>query len=244
MGKFSERIYYEDSEINKLFTDILFLKRKINNLKSKIEESHDKFVEYCVEYSKKNIKSKLKSIKKDNSMELKLTEAFISSEADNDLFFQLDTFFIDVKRLVEFTFRFIAKCEGLKQIRFSLENLLNQLPQNTRDNRSKLSKILIEKYPEYTSFILSKKKWFNSLNYKRTQLIHYEIFNKTDGFKIEFFWNSVMSLEDEPQIKSPIFSMFKKPIKELVKEDLSNLDEFLNKSLELRKDLIKKIEVI
>ena len=107
-----------------------------------------------------------------------------------------------------------------------------------------VAKILIEKHPKYVEFILSNKEWINSLNYKRTQSIHYQIFNKTEGFKIEYFWNSVKTFDDEPEITFLEIPFFNKPIPELIKEEVDNLRQFMNQTLSLKQDLIKKRKIV
>ncbi len=243
-GEDTKEIFYcEDANTNKLLGDIVFLYRKLQNLKLKIEAKYEDFVKHLVHDFKEDMKKGVKNIKKDGGMEVKLEQVFESSKADNELFFYLDTFFIDLKRIIEFSFRLIARFDGVKEMKnFSLDRLMLFL--SGQKSPSEFASVLMRKYPSYVEFILSNKKWINSLNYKRTRSIHYEIFNKTGGFKIEYFWNSVMTLEDEPIITFPTIPMFNRPILELVNENTDNLRQFINKTLSLRQDLIKKHKII
>jgi len=241
-----EAFYCKDPNIDKLLRDIIFLYRKLKNLQSKIEKEYRDFVKHIVEDCKKEAKKSLEGIKKDFTNEVKIKQVFESSSADNELFFNIDTFFIDLKRIIEFSFRLIARIEGLMDIKkFSLENLIDHLSNNNNNNnsKSKLVKTLMKKYPDYVKFILSNKNWFKSMNSKRTQSIHYKIFNKTGGFEIEYFLNSVMTSEDDPIINIPTIPLFDKPIPKLINEELVSLKQFMNKTLNLKKDLLQKCKI-
>lgn len=239
--------YCENPDLNKIFRDIKFLRIKLTYLKSKIDESHQKFAKYIGDMVRKDISErarKIPAITKDNSTEIKLTTTFFGAEGENELFYYLDTFFIDLKRCVEFTLRFLAKAEGIDLDDFSLENLLKHVKDDCKENRSKFENLLREKYPDYVKDLLSYEKWLNSLNYLRTQSIHYQIFNKTDGFKVDAEWNSIQKMEDEPTITLPTLTMFNKPIPEFTSEDLKKLDLFVNKTLSVKKGIIKYKVVI
>jgi hypothetical protein len=237
--------HYEDPATDKLAREIIFLYRKLKNFESKIEKSYEDFIKSIINRFEGEARKQIKDVKKDYSDELKVKHTFLSSQADNDLFFYLDSFLIDLKRIVEFTFKLIAKFEGLKEIKnFSLEKLIGWISGEIGDTPSNLSKILEKKYEPYVEFILSKKRWLKSLNYRRTQTMHYEIFNKSGSFKIEYVWNSVMKKEDKPIINFPDMPFFYKPILQFTKEEMKNLREFLGVSLGLRKDLMKKTKLI
>jgi len=241
----TEMYYCDDPETDKLLRDIIFLYRKIKYLEAKIGEEYYDFRKGILEKLELENKQKVKSIKKDSTQEVTLKVTFLSSRADKELFFYLDTFFIDLRRIIEFSFRLIARFEGFGELSdFRLETLISHLSQDTKNLASNFSKLLMAKYPSYVEFIMLNKKWIETLNDIRTKSIHYKILNETGGFEIEYFWNSIKSLDKEPEIRFPDIPMFNRPIPGLIKENIANLKEFLNQTLTLRQDLIKRREII
>jgi len=238
------KYYCEDPDIDKLLREIIFLYRKLKNFKSKIEKNYENFVKSTIDNFKEDARKKVRQVKKESSNEVKVQHIFISSQADNNLFFYLDTFIIDLKRIIEFSFRLIARFEGLGEIKFSLENLMNHLSEKTENQSSNLAKVLLKKYPPYVKFILANEDWLKSLNDRRMRSIHYEVFNKSGEFTIEYLWTSTMNIEDEPLITFPKIPFFNKPIPEFVKEEMESIKQFLSKILYLGKDKIKEVEII
>ena len=237
--------YCENPTLDKLFKDIKFLKFKLDYLKKKIIEEHNRFVTQIVEMEKKEISNKFKSmpqIEKTTSMELRLEHIFHSVQADTELFYYLDTLFIDIKRGIEFLIRLFANYEGFDLgDKFSLENILKHIKPNCKEQASKFEKHILQNKREFVQLILEKEEWLNQLNYRRTRVTHYEIFNKTEGFKIIADWNLIQKLGDEPTITPPELSMFKEPILNFVSRDIKNFDSFMAKVLFMKKDIIKTL---
>ena len=238
------KYYCEDPIIHEALKHVVFLYKKLKYLKPKIESEYDNFLNSIVNDFKKDAKKRLETIKKDGSNEVKVKQVFVSTEASNELFFYLDTFFIDVKRIIEFIFRFLYKCENLDASKFKLENMLKHLSEKSNNNKSEMVKILIKKYSNYVDYILSNLGWFESVNKRRTDVTHYKILNKTGNFEIEHSWNAVMTREDDPLTKLPILTISDKPIKELINEDFFNVEQFFGETLILKKDLIKETKII
>ncbi len=105
-----QKDFFKDPEMNKLWKDIAFLTNKLLFLKEEIDIEYKTFVEKVVKTEKENVLSKMKDMKfdKGNSIELKLESAFIGVEANSKLFYLLDSFLIDLKRIVEFNFRLVS----------------------------------------------------------------------------------------------------------------------------------------
>ena len=100
-----EIAFNSQETIKKKFKDLLFLRSKLEYLKRRINDDYNKFFKELVDNTLTEYKKQLQEVGKDNNSEISLTVAFNSASGNHDLFYNLDTFIIDIRRCVEFSLR-------------------------------------------------------------------------------------------------------------------------------------------
>jgi len=229
------------SKLIQRFESIQFISLKIEYFANKIKEEHVNLSEEIKQAIWDDFKLKGVSHlpkKRDNNQEYSFQYEFEGFSMNNKMLFYLDTILADLKRCVDFSIKFILESHGVSTKKFSLNILLKQISSSFEGKREKYVLRLLHNYPQYIHFINSLSDWLSSLNKKRTTIMHYKTFNKTNPFSVGLTWKPGTPFTKKPEIGMPIISVFKKPIMKLIAEYVTNLDEFINRTFELRKDLI------
>ncbi|MCH7568051.1 MAG: hypothetical protein IIA87_01385 [Nanoarchaeota archaeon] len=230
----------KDPELDKLLKDTVFLLRKLKFTGEKIGEEHKKWKKELENHAMKASKGLRKNAEayKTNSNEIELKTVFESAKAHNPLFFYLDTFFIDLKRAVEFSLKFLAKTENISMEKFSLGKTIYQLEEGYTNQKSSFVLMTEKKYPKYFEYLKANKSWLLDIRKKSTNASHKSIYYEVRGFEITFKWNSVESIKDRPQITSGGLKISGEEIISLINKDLAKIAEFYDQTVNLRKDLI------
>lgn len=217
----------KDSPLIPLFEHIQFITQKLEYLIKEINKEYEKLCFDITEQAKKQMEEQRKimseqdSTLKNNSNEVTLTIVFKYMVLKNPLMFHIDTFLADTKRLIEFALKFIGISQNINMDDFSLDNFMKHInKENPKEQPSNFALYLMKKRPTFTECLLNNYKGIIGINYKRTRVTHFEVFNKIEDFKAEFEWNSVQSLKDNPSINRPLLKLFNKPIPQFIDEEM------------------------
>jgi len=236
-----QRKFQKNPKLMKKLEDIIFLRLKLNYSKKEIGGLLEEFKKKTVEEILKEDSDKLKDINKDNTMELKLIGSWNISSKE-PLFYHLDSYLVDIRRCIEFCLRMCLLNLNFKDSdTFGVEKFMNHLCKKTKNNRTDfLDKLLLE-FPWFCNYLKSDSKWVYDLNEYRTDSIHYKLLNEI-SFKIEYFWNSVKTFEDRPEIKILRLTFLNIDLIEFINSYLSKLDFFIKNIVKLNIEIIDKNE--
>lgn len=230
-----------DPILDKKIRSIRFLRFKIKNLIEKILEQNVIFSTNLMEESWKKFKrGKIGSLpkKRDKNRVYEITDAYEGLNMENELFFYFDSFLGDIKRCAEFCIRFLLVSEGVEDHDFKFTQLLDQIDPKYKDKRNKYVEWILDNYSTYASFIQSEISWFKEMNKNRNTITHYHSLNKTGKFEICFIWDPGIPFTNKPRISYPIIPLLDKPIQKMLDEYNKKLEAFVEKTLELKKDLL------
>ena len=236
----------ENKKAEIVLKSINFLIEKISFLREEIKRDYIDFQKEIIVYAKKRLSEKYAEIpkKKDYATEHREIIHFLYAESDHKLFFNIDTFMIDCRRAVEFSIRLLVILED-KSLpnKFGVENMLCAI-ENISEKSADFYRHVVSEFPEYSNFILSEKKWIDTLNNQRTNMIHFKIFNKTDEIQVRFIWDCNRKMSQKPTEEIDELTIFGRPILEIINYNLDKTKLFVEKTMSLREDLIKDSERI
>ncbi len=231
-----------NADLNKKYADIAFLVLKVDHLKKKINEGYASYIQYINEEQMKDLKSKgtLNNIKKSNCDEIILQSSFSKASGNCPLFYDLDTFLIDIRRIVEFALKFTKLNMGFGEKDFKVDVFLNQLEESYKQQKSNFVLRLEQEHKWFVEFINHNREWLQKISAFRTESIHYSVLNEVGPFNIEFKWNTMQSLEETPQQTNPTLTYLGTPMLDFVKGHFSKISFFVEQIFRLNLEIIEK----
>lgn len=213
--------------------------RGIKHLRSKLDYSKELILGAYIDLKilienharrKMDLQHKIELAHKDKNEEHTAIYRYKEFVAEDPVFFNLETFLMDLKRCIEFAIKFMAEKKKFKVKDFSLSKLISVLFQEKIEGNNIL-KFLESNNIRYLNYLRSIAEWLKSMNEKRNMIIHVEVLNRTSTFDVNLKWEVGRSFIDRPKIIVPEIPIDGESILSFVDNQIKKLDGFLKETL-------------